>query len=179
MTLLVLGGARSGKSGYAQRLAERSGLVPMFLATAEAWDDEMRARIALHVSARGPAWVTGEAPFDLPHSLMAMAQPGRIVLVDCLTLWLSNVMLRGDDIDAAEAELTDKIRDLAGPAILVSNEVGSGIVPDTALGRRFRDAQGRLNQAVAAACDAVVLVTAGLPCRLKPATDPGFEWGRR
>ncbi len=179
MTLLVLGGARSGKSGYAQRIAEGSGLAPVFLATAEARDDEMRERIARHVSARGPVWTTREAHFDLAEALAEAAEPGRIVLVDCLTLWLSNVMLRGDDVAAAEAALTGRIAGLTGPVILVSNEVGGGVVPETPLGRSFRDAQGRLNQAVAAACDAVVLVTAGLPCRLKPAPVPTFAWGRR
>ncbi len=180
VSLLALGGARSGKSGYAQRLAEGSGLAPLFLATAQAWDEEMRVRIALHVAARaGAGWTTQEVPYDLPDALTDLAQPGRIVLVDCLTLWLSNLMLRGDDLALAEVDLAERVRRLAGPAILVSNEVGAGIVPDTPLGRSFRDAQGRLNQAIAAACDAVVLVTAGLPRQLKPAPAPAIVFGAR
>ena len=171
-SLLVLGGARSGKSAYAQRQAEECGLDPVFVATAEPWDDEMRARIALHVAARGAPWTTHDAPYALAEALPALSKPGAIVLVDCLTLWLSNLMLRGDDVDGAGRLLAELLPTLAGPAIFVSNEVGAGIVPETHLGRRFRDAQGRLNQAMAAACDAVVLVTAGLPCQLKPAPAP-------
>lgn len=173
-SLLVLGGARSGKSGYAQRLAEASGLAPVFVATAEAWDDEMRARIGLHVAARDARWTTRDAPYDLPAALGDAARPERVVLVDCLTLWLSNLVLRGDDVSAAERALTGLVPRLAGPVVFVSNEVGSGIVPETPLGRCFRDAQGRLNQAMAAACEAVVLVTAGLPQRLKPAPIPAI-----
>ncbi len=179
-SLLVLGGARSGKSGYAQRLAESSGRTPVFLATAQAWDEEMSERIALHVAARaGAGWTTHEVPYDLADALTGLAQPGRIVLVDCLTLWLSNLMLRGDDPAVAEIELAGHVRHLAGPTIFVSNEVGAGIVPETPLGRNFRDAQGRLNQAMAAACDAVVLVTAGLPRQLKPAPAPAIALGTR
>ena len=177
-SLLVLGGARSGKSGYAQRLAEASGLAPLFVATAQAWDGEMRERIRLHVAARGVTWTTREAFHDLAASLIEAARPGHVVLVDCLTLWLSNLMLRGDDCEAAGVALAALVPRLAGPAIFVSNEVGAGIVPETQLGRRFRDAQGRLNQAMAAACDAVVLVTAGLPRQLKPAPAPAIVLGR-
>ena len=177
MSLLVLGGARSGKSGFAQRQAEAAGLAPVFVATAEAWDDEMRERIAHHVAAREAPWTTCDAPHDLIDTLAALARPDRVVLVDCLTLWLSNLMLRGDDIEAATRRLAALVPSLAGPAIVVSNEVGAGIVPETALGRRFRDAQGRLNQAMAAACDAVVLVTAGLPHQLKPAPAPDLKLG--
>ena len=180
MSLLVLGGARSGKSAYAQAMAEEaSGLVPIFLATAEVWDDEMRERIAAHVNARGAAWETREAPFDLVAAIDAAVAPGRVVLVDCLTLWLSNVMLRGDDVAAATDLLAAQVARLPGPVLYVSNEVGDGIVPETRLGRQFRDAQGRLNQAMARACDAVVLVTAGLPCRLKPAPAPGIVLAAR
>ncbi len=172
MSLLVLGGARSGKSGYAQRLAEASGREPVFIATAQAFDAEMGERIRLHVAARDRRWRTVEAPYDLVPALGEAAAPGRIVLVDCLTLWLSNLILRGDEAEAAGAELAGLATGLAGPAIFVSNEVGAGVVPDHPLGRSFRDAQGRLNQRLAAACRAVVLVTAGLPLQLKPRTEP-------
>ena len=183
MSLLVLGGARSGKSGYAQALAEASGLDPVFIATAQAFDDEMAERIRLHVVARergdgGRRWRTVEAPFDLAGTLAGEAAPGRIVLVDCLTLWLSNLLLRGDDVAAATADLAALLPVLAGPAILVSNEVGSGVVPASALGRRFRDAQGRLNQAMAAACRAAVLVVAGLPLQIKPRAEPVLSFER-
>lgn len=176
---LVLGGARSGKSSYAQTLAEASGLAPVFVATAEAWDSEMRERIVAHVAGRGAAWMTREAPYDLPAVVAEVARADRILLVDCLTLWLSNLMLRGDDVEAATRTLAALMPGLAGPVIVVSNEVGSGIVPETALGRRFRDAQGRLNQAMAAECDAVVLVTAGLPRHLKPVPLPSLVMAPR
>ncbi len=167
-SLLVLGGARSGKSSFAQARAEESGLAPVFVATAEARDHEMAERIARHVEARGSRWRLIEAPYALGEAMAAAAGPDTILLVDCLTLWLTNVMLRGDDVAAASDMLVDSIAGLAGPVILVSNEVGSGIVPETPLGRRFRDAQGRLNQAMARACDGAVLVVAGLPMLLKP-----------
>ena len=168
----VMGGARSGKSAFAQRLVEArvaagKGLQPVFVATAEAWDDEMAARIASHVKDRGDAWRTVEAPYDLADVIAAEAGPGRVLLVDCLTLWLSNRLLRGDDVEPAGKHLVETLAAAVGPVVLVSNEVGWGIVPENALTRRFRDAQGRLNQAVAAACSTVVLVAAGLPLVLK------------
>ena len=173
--LFVIGGARSGKSAFAQRHVEarvaRDRLAPVFVATAEAYDDEMVARIAAHVAARvagpGAPWRTIEAPYELAEAVAEQAAPGRIVLVDCLTLWLSNRLLRGDDIEAASDALLASLAGASGPVVLVSNEVGFGIVPDNALARRFRDAQGRLNQAVAAVCGSVVLVAAGLPLVLK------------
>jgi adenosylcobinamide kinase/adenosylcobinamide-phosphate guanylyltransferase len=169
--LLVIGGARSGKSGFAQRQVEARAaaecLEPVFVATAHAYDDEMADRIATHVAARDARWRTLEAPYDLSRAIAAAAQPGRILLVDCLTLWLSNLLLRGDDLEAASLGLVAALRDLPAPIVLVSNEVGWGIVPENALARRFRDAQGRLNQQIAAACPTVVLVAAGLPLVLK------------
>lgn len=170
--ILVLGGARSGKSAFAQAQAEASGRDCVFIATAEAFDAEMRDRIARHVEVRGPEWRTVEAPYDLCAALRAEASANRVLMVDCLTLWLGNLTLRGDDVDAATGRLARAVGSLATPIILVSNEVGSGIVPDNALGRRFRDVQGRLNQRMAAACDVVVLVTAGLPRVLKPSPKP-------
>ena len=167
---LVIGGARSGKSRQAEALARRSGLERHYLATATAHDDEMRERIAGHRAARAQdGWRTVEEPLDLVGALRREASPRRILLVDCLTLWLTNVMLGGLDVEAACRDLADAIPSLAGPAVLVSNEVGWGIVPDNRLARDFRDAQGRLNQRVAEACDRVVLVAAGLPLALKGA----------
>lgn len=168
-SLLVLGGARSGKSGFAQAQAETSKLAPVFIATAQAYDREMEQRIARHAEVRDSRWRLIEAPFDLTDAVIANSDATRILLVDCMTLWLSNIMLRDDDVDAATHNFIDAMNALRGPAIFVSNEVGSSIVPDNALGRRFRDAQGRLNQRLAHVCDAVVLVTAGLPTLLKPA----------
>jgi adenosylcobinamide kinase / adenosylcobinamide-phosphate guanylyltransferase len=167
-SLLVLGGARSGKSRYAQSLAEQSGKTCVLIATAEAGDAEMAKRIALHKAERGPAWRTLEAPLALADALVQVAAPETIVLVDCLTLWLTNLMLAGRDAAAETQRLAAVIPVLGGPAIFVSNEVGTGIVPENRLAREFRDAQGRLNQRVAAACESVVLVAAGLPLTLKP-----------
>jgi len=170
--LFVLGGARSGKSRYAQARAEMLAGRHHFVATAEAFDDEMRRRIAQHQADRDARWQTVEAPRDLPAVLGALNAPGAVVLVDCLTLWLSNLMLVDADLAKAEAELSRIINMFTGHIILVSNEVGLGIVPDNALARRFRDAAGRLNQAVAAAATEVVLLTAGLPLTLKPQMIP-------
>ena len=167
--VLVLGGARSGKSRYAQGLAEATGRTLVYCATATTFDDpEMRDRIARHQAERGAAWRTVEAPVDLAGTLRAETGPGRAVLVDCLTLWLTNLMLGSHDVEAATAGLARLVAELRGPVVFVSNEVGSGIVPDNALARAFRDQQGRLNQAMAAACDTAVLVVAGLPVLLKP-----------
>lgn len=162
---LVLGGARSGKSALAEGLVRGAGPSPVYVATAEAWDDEMRARIADHRAQReGQGWRTIEAPIDLPGALAAAGDAP--VLVDCLTLWLTNLMLGEHDIPAAAAALLAAL-DRPGPTVLVANEVGLGIVPDNALARRFRDAAGRLNQQVAARADTVVFTAAGLPMVLK------------
>jgi adenosylcobinamide kinase/adenosylcobinamide-phosphate guanylyltransferase len=167
VTTLVLGGARSGKSSHAEDLILGSGLEPHYVATGSAGDDEMAERIAHHRARRGPAWTTHEEQHDLVGALRAVAAPDRAVLVDCLTLWLSNLMFAERDIEAETAALCDLLAVLPGPVVLVSNEVGLGLVPETPLGRRFRDAQGRLNQAVAAAVPRVVFVAAGLPLILK------------
>lgn len=166
--LLVLGGARSGKSGYAQRLAEAAAPAPWtFVATAEAGDAEMAARIAAHRRERGAGWHLVEAPHALAPALAAAARPGAVVLVDCLTLWLSNRLLAEADLEAEAEELAACFAAAAGTVICVANEVGLGIVPDNALARRFRDAAGRLNQRIAAAADRVVFMTAGLPLAAK------------
>ena len=172
MTLLVIGGARSGKSRYAQRLVEESGLAPVFIATAEALDDEMAARIRLHVAMRDARWRAVEAPHHLADAIVAAATPEHAVLVDCLTLWLSNLLLRGEDVEQAGRRLAALVPKFRGPVVFVTNEVGAGIVPNHPLGRSFRDAQGRLNQEMAAACHTVIQVTAGLPLRLKPRSAP-------
>lgn len=164
---LVLGGARSGKSRHAEDLAEAAAAARVYIATAEPRDAEMAARIAEHRARRGDGWRTLEAPLDLCAALAEAAQPDRAVLVDCLTVWLANLMAAGRDPDAETDGLLASLSGAAGPLFLVANEVGLGIVPDNALGRAFRDHAGRLNQAVAAAADRVLLVAAGLPLVLK------------
>lgn len=168
MIELVIGGARSGKSAYAERQAlglQGLGLAVTYVATAEARDAEMAERIAHHRARRPASWRTVEAPIALAEALSRVAAPETCVLVDCLTLWLTNVMLaqREAEIDRLLATLST----LPGRILLVSNEVGWGIVPENALARRFRDEQGRLNQRVAALADKVTLVAAGLPLVLK------------
>ncbi len=172
---LVIGAARSGKSRYALALAEATAPDRLYLATAEAGDAEMAERIARHRRERGEGWRTREEPLALAAALRAEARPGRVVLVDCLTLWLSNLMLAGRDVEAQMSELTDVLSELDGPAALIANDVGAGVVPATPLGRAFRDWQGRLNQQAAAACGAVVAVAAGLPTQLKPAPRPDIR----
>ena len=165
--VLVLGGARSGKSRFAERLIAESGLEPVYVATAEAGDAEMAERIAEHRARRRKGWRTAEAPLALETALQAEAGEGRAVMVDCLTLWLSNLLHAGADLEERTASICDTARRVPGVRVFVSNEVGLGLVPDTPLGRKFRDAQGRLNQAVAELADRVVFVAAGLPLNLK------------
>lgn len=166
-SLLVLGGARSGKSRFAQARAEALPGELVYLATAQAFDDEMRERIALHRADRGARWSTVEAPLDLADMITACSTPDKVVLVDCLTLWASNLMLAERDTAAATARLVRAVAAARGPIILVANEVGLGIVPDNALARRFRDVAGEINQAVAGIADSVIFVAAGLPLVLK------------
>jgi len=166
---LVLGGARSGKSRHAEALVESQPGDCIYIATAEAWDAEMVERISRHQQQRGSRWRTVEAPLDLVETLGRVAGPGRAVLVDCLTLWLSNLMHADRDIAAETDRLVRWLAAPAGPVVLVSNEVGLGIVPDNALARAFRDHAGRLHQAVAAVVPSVVFVAAGLPLTLKSA----------
>jgi len=164
---LLLGGARSGKSRLAEQLAEERPGRLVYIATAEAWDDEMKARIAEHKSRRGDRWHGIEAPIAVAEVLRALPPDTGAVLVDCLTLWLSNLMHAGRDLAAETAGLLGAINAVNFPVLLVSNEVGLGIVPDNKLARDFRDAQGRLNQAVAAAADHAIFMAAGLPLVLK------------
>lgn len=165
---LVLGGARSGKSSHAEALARQTGLSRRYLATAQPLDDEMRDRIRQHRTDRaGDGWQTIEEPLDLPGAITAASEVQTVLLVDCLTLWLSNLMLADRTTGPATEALLAALATAPGPVVLVSNEVGLGLVPETPLGRAFRDAQGRLNQKVAARADHVVFMAAGLPLTLK------------
>ena len=165
---LVIGGARSGKSRFAEGLVLRSGLPRWYLATAQAWDTEMAVRIGAHQQDRGPDWHTVEEPLAVAAALRAVPAGG-VVLLDCATLWLSNHLLAGHDLNAEAEGLLTALTTCASPVVVVSNEVGWSIVPDNALGRQFRDAQGRLNQQIAAEAGLVVAVIAGLPLVLKGA----------
>lgn len=162
----VLGGARSGKTAHAEALTAAAGPKRSYIATAEALDEEMAMRIALHRQDRGNSWETVEAPRDLAGALARIAAD-RVVLIDCLTLWLSNLIHDEADWGEALGGLLDDISRREAAVVMVSNEIGLGLVPETALGRRFRDAQGRLNQEVAARAGKVVFVAAGLPLVLK------------
>jgi len=168
-TTLVLGGARSGKSTFAERLVRDSGLACTFIATATAGDEEMRARIAQHRVERDKDWRTVEEPLAVAEVIARESAADRVILIDCLTLWLSNLMHAGRNVEAEIQKLLAAIDGPQSPLVLVSNEVGLGIVPDTPLGRSFRDAQGRLNQQVAAVAPNVVLLAAGIPLWLKRA----------
>ncbi|MGQ3298317.1 bifunctional adenosylcobinamide kinase/adenosylcobinamide-phosphate guanylyltransferase [Reyranella sp.] len=169
---LVLGGARSGKSTHAERLVTGTlhGGAPrlaVYIATAEAGDVEMATRIMAHRARRGVAWTTIEEPLKLAETLEREAARGQPMLVDCLTLWLSNLMHAGEDVDQATDDLVGSLDDHNQPVVFVSNEVGLGVVPDTPLGRTFRDAMGRLNMRIAERADRVILMAAGLPLVMK------------
>lgn len=164
---LVLGGARSGKSRYGEELVAQSGLDKMYLATGQAGDEEMRTRIEAHQARRDGDWALVETRVALLDVLKVESREGRVILVDCLTLWLSNLMMDGLDVLAEIEALADGLGGLAGPVVFVSNEVGLGLVPDNKLGRAFRDHQGVLNQKIATVADNVVFVAAGLPLVLK------------
>jgi adenosylcobinamide kinase/adenosylcobinamide-phosphate guanylyltransferase len=173
---LVLGGARSGKSRRALALAERwaresprdGGLARVFVATARPSDAEMAARIARHRADRGAFWTEVEAPLDLAGAIAREARDGRVLVVDCLTLWLFNLGEAGRDADTETRALLASLSGAAAPVILVSNELGLGLVPETALGRDFRDRHGRLNQAVAEAAELVEFIVAGQAIVAKP-----------
>ncbi|HKJ76213.1 MAG TPA: bifunctional adenosylcobinamide kinase/adenosylcobinamide-phosphate guanylyltransferase [Gammaproteobacteria bacterium] len=165
---LILGGARSGKSALAEQRLRDADRSVVYVATAEAGDEEMAARIAHHRERRPAAWALVEEPLALAGALEAEAAAGRALLVDCLTLWLTNLLAAGEErFEAERRAFLEVLPDLPGHVILVSNEVGLGIVPDNPLARRFRDEAGRLNQAVAARCERVTFVAAGLPLELK------------
>jgi len=168
---LVLGGARSGKSRFGLSLAECFPAPRLFLATGQARDEEMSARIAALQEERGPGWETREAPLELPEAVGHGQGRYGAILVDCLTMWLANLMLRetatDDDLQAGSRRLLALLERLTTPTIFISNEVGLGIVPESPLARRYRDGLGRLHQQMARAADLVVLVVAGLPLVLK------------
>jgi adenosylcobinamide kinase/adenosylcobinamide-phosphate guanylyltransferase len=167
---LVLGGARSGKSRFAESLISAALKPWVYLATGQTGDAEMAARIRHHRERRGEGWITIEEPLELPGVLHRAAGEGRAILVDCLTLWVSNLMAASRDVADETARLIDSLAKIATPIIFVSNEVGLGIVPDNALARAFRDEAGRVNQAAAAAANRVYFVAAGLPLLMKDET---------
>jgi adenosylcobinamide kinase/adenosylcobinamide-phosphate guanylyltransferase len=166
--LLILGGQRSGKSRYGQTIVEASGKKPVCIATATPGDDEMGARIAAHRAARGANWVTVEEPLALAGAIAGAGRPDRVILVDCLTLWLANLFAATQPLEGALGPLIAALANSPCAVALISNEVGAGIIPDNPLARRYADALGMLNQRVAAAVDQVVLMTAGLPTLIKP-----------
>jgi adenosylcobinamide kinase/adenosylcobinamide-phosphate guanylyltransferase len=168
---LVLGGARSGKSRHAERLVLGSGLAPVYVATAQALDDEMAARIAQHRARRGARWRTIEEPLDLVGTLRRECGPGDAVLVDCLTLWLTNLMVAKRPVRAETARLVELVPRLQGALVLVSNEVGLGVVPTDAMARAFIDHAGWLHQRIAEQAGDVVFMAAGLPLHLKSPTE--------
>ncbi len=170
---LILGGARSGKSAHGETRAERHSGALVYLATAQARDDEMASRIAAHRARRGPRWTTIEEPLELDRALARAGSPDGAVLVDCLTLWLANLIDAGRDADAEGRALAATLETLPGAVILVSNEVGLGIVPDNARARAFRDHAGRLNQRIAAMAGRVLFMAAGLPLYLKGKDEDG------
>lgn len=170
---IVIGGARSGKSTFAERLVDFSGKSKVYVATAQAYDAEMQARIGDHRERRGDGWRTIEAPLDVVTALN-QATGADVVLLDCATLWLSNQLLAGADVACECDGLLDALARCSADVVVVSNEVGQGIVPENPLARRFRDEQGRLNQRLAVMSDLAVLVAAGLPLVLKGALPTGF-----
>ena len=163
---LVLGGAASGKSAFAEALVLRSDFAPVYIATAQVFDDEMAAKVSRHRAQRNALWTTIEEPLDIAGAL-AQCASGQAVLIDCATLWLTNIILGEHDMATAMTGLLDALRDSAAPIVIVSNEVGQGTVPDNALSRTFRNAQGTLNQAIAAEADLVDAVMAGVPLTLQ------------
>ena len=164
---LVLGGARSGKSRFAEKQAHVSGKERLYLATSQIFDDEMKSRVDKHKLDRSPDWITIEEPLEISDLLKREASPDRIILLDCLTLWVTNLMMAERDMKSTFANLVDTLQTLKGDVILVSNEVGQGIVPDNKMAREFRDLAGWLHQDIAAIATEVYFVTAGLPQRLK------------
>ena len=176
--VLVLGGARSGKTAFSEQLAIRGGSKPAYLATAEALDAEMRDRVASHRAGRAANFATIEEPLALPDALIKVSAEHDVILVDCLTLWITNLLMANEDVSKAVSELGATLVQLKkAKVILVSNEVGMGIVPDNAMARTFRDLAGSAHQRLAEICDDVYFVVAGLPMVLKGEA-PGQSEGR-
>ena len=175
--ILVGGGARSGKSSYALKLAESYGPRKSFIATAQVYDDEMAERVRLHREERKGAYTTVEEPYELATAIRQQEGQTDVVVVDCLTLWLTNLLLADREGEAAAA--VEEIAKSPLSCILITNEVGCGIVPDNALARRFRDLAGRLNQDAAALAIEVYYIAFGIPMRIKPGRFPGSEAGGR
>lgn len=169
--ILVLGGCRSGKSRHALSLAEQTAETPrVFLATCVAQDDEMRDRVARHRAERGSGWTTVEEPVHIARAIDTQGKTASVILLDCLTLWMGNLFMESTNMDLLLAhigKLTEALDRCLCPVIVVSNEVGMGIVPDNALARQYRDVVGWTNQAVAAQADQVILTVAGIPMRIK------------
>lgn len=170
---LVLGGASSGKSAFAEALASATGQARVYLATAQPFDAEMQEKIAQHRQQRGPNWRTIEAPTEVAPPIEDL-EAGEILLFDCATVWLSNLLLAGRDLETEETALGLALAKTRAPVVIVSNEVGSGIVPENALARKFRTAQGQLNRRLAAEAGLVVQVVAGLARPLKGQLPPGL-----
>jgi len=166
-TTLILGGARSGKSQFAEQIVLQSGKNPVYIATAQSFDAEMQQKIERHQTRRGKDWQLIEVPFELVEAIENVGRSDKIILVDCLTLWLSNLILMERDVEEEGRRLCNLVAQPPSDLILVSNEVGLSIVPDNVLARRFRDANGLINQYIAAVAKKVYLVTAGLPLCLK------------
>lgn len=167
-SIFILGGAASGKSAWAEQLVESRGRPMVYLATGRVLDDEVAAKVDIHKNRRNTRWETVEAPLDLGPTL-AQLTAEQVVLIDCATMWLTNHLMAGHDLTVAQDQLLDALRGCAAPWVMVSNEVGQGIVPEHALSRQFREAQGRLNIALAAEAEVAVQVVAGLPSVLKGA----------
>ena len=163
---LILGGAASGKSNFAEKLVIQTKLPRSYLATAQALDDDMYKKIQLHQRDRGPGWATTEAPIELPDAVLEQPE-NNVILIDCLTLWLTNLMLADRDCDKAAQALFSAIKSRNAPVITVSNEIGHSVIPATSLGRRFQRLQGRLNMRAAAEADLAIMIIAGLPQILK------------
>ena len=165
---LILGGARSGKSSYAEQVVEGQDGPCIYVATARTWDEEMADRIDEHKERRGERWTTFEEPLDLVQCLKRIQRPDGCILVDCLTLWVTNLMMEGRDPDVEGAQLVASLAELSCPVVLVSNEVGLGIVPMDKMSRDFRDYAGRLHQRLAAVVPSVTFMVSGLPMQVKP-----------
>ena len=175
--ILVLGGCRSGKSCHALQLAQSLGKKRLFVATCVPRDEEMQQRVDRHRKERDPSWTTLEVPLQLATAIRTHSPSAEVMLVDCLTLWLSNLLMETGEIDPIResiADLAEAVRSAPNPVVLVSNEVGAGIVPENSLARKYRDLAGWTNQALAAVCDRVVWTVAGIPVTIKPASQPSM-----